>query len=56
MKIVLGRTEFDSDGLPAGNQFMTRACDEDVCVAICRVYQDGTDWRTRLPSAVDGGG
>ena len=47
---------FDSDGLPTGNQFMARAYDENVCVAIGRAYQERTDWHTRHPSVVDGGG
>ena len=47
---------FDSDGLPTGNQFMARAYDENVCVAIGRAYQERTDWHTRRPCVVDGGG
>ena len=47
---------FDSDGLPTGIQFMACAYDENVCVAKGRAYQERTDWHTRHPSVVDGGG
>ena len=40
---------FDGDGLPTGIQFMSRAYDENVCLAIAREYQARTDWHTRHP-------
>ena len=40
---------FDSDGLPTGIQFMSRAYDENVCIAIAREYQSRTGWHTRHP-------
>ena len=41
---------FDGDGLPTGIQFMSRAYDENVCLAIAREYQARTDWHTRHPA------
>lgn len=40
---------FDGDGLPTGIQFMARAYDENVCLAIAREYQARTEWHTRHP-------
>ena len=40
---------FDADGMPTGIQFMSRAYDENVCLAIGRQYQALTDWHTRHP-------
>ena len=40
---------FDQDGLPTGIQFMSRAYDENVCIAIAREFQARTDWHTRHP-------
>ena len=40
---------FDGDGLPTGIQFMSRAYDENVCLAIAREYQARTEWHTRHP-------
>ena len=40
---------FDGDGLPTGIQFMSRAYDENVCIAIGRAYQQRTDWHTQHP-------
>ena len=40
---------FDGDGLPTGIQFMARAYDENVCLAIAREYQARTAWHTRHP-------
>ncbi len=40
---------FDADGLPTGIQFMSRAYDENVCLAIAREYQSRTEWHTRHP-------
>lgn len=41
---------FDADGMPTGIQFMSRAYDENVCLAIGRRYQSLTDWHTRHPA------
>ena len=46
---------FDSDGLPTGIQFMSRAYDENVSIAIGRAYQERTDWHTRHPSDLGSG-
>ena len=43
---------FDSDGLPTGIQFMSRAYDENICIAIGRAFQARTDWHTRHPGDV----
>ena len=40
---------FDGDGLPTGIQFMARAYDENICLAIAREYQARTGWHTRHP-------
>ncbi|MYC28791.1 MAG: amidase [Chloroflexi bacterium] len=40
---------FDGDGLPTGIQFMARAYDENVCLAVAREYQARTEWHTRHP-------
>ena len=40
---------FDGDGLPTGIQFMGRAYDENMCLAIARVFQARTEWHTRHP-------
>ena len=40
---------FDFDGMPTGIQFMSRAYDENICIAIAREYQSRTDWHTRHP-------
>ena len=40
---------FDGDGLPTGIQFMARAYDENICLAIAREYQARTEWHTRHP-------
>lgn len=40
---------FDGDGLPTGIQFMARAYDENVCLAIAREYQARTEWHLRHP-------
>ena len=42
---------FDPDGLPTGIQFMARAYDENLCLAIAREFQARTDWHTRRPEA-----
>ena len=47
---------FDADGLPTGIQFMARAYDENVSIAIGRAYQQRTDWHTRHPSDLVAGG
>ena len=41
---------FDGDGLPTGIQFMSRAYDENVCLAIAREYQARTEWHMRHPA------
>lgn len=43
---------FDADGLPTGIQFMSRAYDENVCLAIGRAYQARTDWHARHPAGL----
>ena len=45
---------FDADGLPTGIQFMSRAYDENVCLAIARAYQARTEWHTRHPEEGQG--
>lgn len=45
---------FDADGLPTGMQFMSRAYDENVCIAIGRAYQARTDWHKRHPAGLAG--
>ena len=45
---------FDGDDLPTGIQFMARAYDENVCLAIAREYQARTEWHTRHPGEVEG--
>jgi aspartyl-tRNA(Asn)/glutamyl-tRNA(Gln) amidotransferase subunit A len=40
---------FDEDGLPMGVQFMGRAYDENVIIAIAGTYQSLTDWHLRHP-------
>ena len=40
---------FDADGLPTGIQFMSRAYDENICLAIAREYQARTEWHTQHP-------
>ena len=41
---------FDSDGMPTGIQFMARAYDENICIALGRVYQERTDWHEQHPA------
>lgn len=41
---------FTSNGLPVGIQFMGRAYDENIIIAIAKVYQSLTDWHKRHPS------
>ena len=43
---------FTDDGLPTGIQFMGRAYDENVILAVARAYQSLTDWHTRHPAEV----
>ena len=45
---------FDADGLPTGVQFMSRAYDENVCLAIGAAYQARTDWHARHPAGLSG--
>lgn len=45
---------FDADGLPTGIQFMARAYDENICLAIAREYQARTEWHTRHPGEAPG--
>ena len=41
---------FDADGLPTGIQFMARAYDENICLALGRAFQARRDWHTQHPS------
>ena len=41
---------FDSDGLPTGVQFMARAYDENICIALGKAYQERTDWHKQRPA------
>ena len=41
---------FDSDGLPTGIQFMARAYDENICIALGRAYQERTEWHKQHPA------
>ena len=41
---------FDSDGMPTGIQFMARAYDENICIALGRAYQERTDWHKQHPA------
>jgi aspartyl-tRNA(Asn)/glutamyl-tRNA(Gln) amidotransferase subunit A len=41
---------FDADGMPTGIQFMARAYDENICIAIGRAFQERTSWHTRHPA------
>ena len=41
---------FTNDGLPVGIQFMGRAYDENVIIAIATAFQSLTDWHTRHPN------
>ena len=43
-------TGFDAAGLPTGIQFMARAYDENVCLALGREFQQRTDWHTHHPA------
>lgn len=43
---------FDPAGLPTGIQFMSRAYDENVCIAIGREFQGRTDWHDRHPEGL----
>ena len=45
---------FDSDGMPTGIQFMARAYDEDICIALGRAFQERTDWHKQHPSDLVG--
>ena len=45
---------FDQDGLPTGIQFMSRAYDENICIAIAREFQARTGWHTRHPGEPTG--
>ena len=40
---------FSEDGLPTGIQFMGRAYDETIVLAVARAYQSLTDWHRRHP-------
>ena len=40
---------FSEKGLPTGIQFMGRAYDENVVIAVARAYQSLTDWHTQHP-------
>ena len=41
---------FDADGMPTGVQFMARAYDENICLALGRAYQERANWHTRHPA------
>lgn len=41
---------FDSDGMPTGIQFMGRAYDENICIALGRAYQERTGWHRQHPA------
>jgi aspartyl-tRNA(Asn)/glutamyl-tRNA(Gln) amidotransferase subunit A len=43
---------FSEKGLPTGIQFMARAYDENVAIAIARAYQALTDWHQQHPPAL----
>ncbi len=45
---------FDSDGMPTGVQFMARAYDENICIALGRAYQERTDWHKQHPADLIG--
>ena len=45
---------FDSDGMPTGIQFMARAYDENICIALGRAYQERTDWHKQHPADLVG--
>ena len=45
---------FDSDGMPTGIQFMSRAYDENICIALGRAYQERTDWHNQHPADLVG--
>ena len=45
---------FDSDGMPTGIQFMARAYDENICIALGRAYQERTDWHRQHPADLVG--
>ena len=41
---------FDADGMPTGIQFMARAYDENISIALGRAFQERTDWHTQHPA------
>ena len=45
---------FDSDGMPTGIQFMARAYDENISIALGRAYQERTDWHKQHPADLVG--
>ncbi len=45
---------FDSDVMPTGIQFMARAYDENICIALGRAYQERTDWHRQHPADLVG--